>query len=117
MESRRGIWKIQIYNTLSIAQGERKDKMVDGTIRGMLKGEETVTKTLEPCDLVFVLGIRSKDESHTACQQVMLGGKGVKTIQAVDALADSAVSFFNRTVRGFPEEAGHDPGSVSGKIC
>lgn len=93
MESRRGIWKIQIYNTLSIAQGERKDKMVDGTIRGMLKGEETVTKTLEPCDLVFVLGIRSKDESHTACQQVMLGGKGVKTIQAVDALADSAVSF------------------------
>lgn len=67
--------------------------MVDGTIRGMLEGKETITRTLEPCDLVFVLGIRREDESHTACQQVMLGGKGVNTLSAVDALADSANGF------------------------
>lgn len=93
MESRRESWKIQIYNTLSISQGERKNKMVNVTMKGIFEGGETVTKTMEPCDMVFIVGIRNEDDSHTACQQVVMGGKGLKTAEAVNALADSTVEF------------------------
>ena len=93
VESRRESWKIQIYNTLSISQGERKNKMVNVTMKGIFEGGETVTKTMEPCDMVFIVGIRNEDDSHTACQQVVMGGKGLKTAEAVNALADSTVEF------------------------
>ncbi len=93
MEGRRESWKIQIYNTLSISQGERKNKMVNVTMKGIFEGGETVTKTMEPCDMVFVVGIRNENEDHTACQQVVMGGKGLKTAEAVNALADSTVEF------------------------